>query len=190
LIFGTAEESAVPLDDFANLRSVGKMVRKIETIYRELGVTEPVVAIAQIMDGTFADSYTLLNNLVESKNSDLENPLPGVDPPPADKPYQWRRASLFCPLVVPLPEGLVIVTADLDGEVAVEEPGSELGFVGWRFFKATGLHLSSDSPKGVQITCPLIIFNSRQAYELHYMQLGLVRPPLDELSLQAQLWSD
>lgn len=176
--FGIASGLSIDLaEGFPPLAQLGDIARMVQRVYAELGTHDPQITVAHFMDGAFRESFVLLSILLDSADLGSPVPLPDCEPSDPAVPCRWLHAVWSCPLLVPMPEGIRWLVADIEGQLAFPLGGLTARPAGVRFTRAISLKRIRDGLPAGDLQRPLLVLTPSDAYEMRGNRLQLVRPP-------------
>lgn len=176
ICLGDPHKDGVPIEHgFSELMNLGTVVSHLEDIYSELGIAEPAVKFYHLTDPKIQWSHGLLASILYTDKQ--EDIFPGFALTPQDVHIDWVRSTVFCPLVLALPEGPSVVEVVFSGRIAFAEEHP----AGARFDEYKTMRLCEPSEYGCELkeqpSSPLLLIDGKNAIKFHETRLEQVGSP-------------
>lgn len=118
--FVISEGTGLPVEYWPRLINLGEILNKLERIYKKLDL-EPIVKMSDLDSSKYTFSYYFIYNLLFEKNIKLlpnfiRQSIDNIDLN-LESDIEWYNAEIYCPLIIHLPEGAVLVDVIYLGEV-------------------------------------------------------------------------
>ena len=110
-------KSGLDISGWTELIRLSKVISGLELVYKELKIIKPLVKLADVNIKKFQYSFGLLEQVVRSKNK-TNNILPGFVLVPESVQIEWKKAKIFCPVILLMPEGAIKVEVKSFGKMA------------------------------------------------------------------------
>lgn len=177
IYFSKKIKNGIPLTHWSELIRLQKVVSGIELIYRKLKIKNPVIKLPDTYTPKYAYSLSILERFFRHNNRTKEI-LPGFVLAPEGVEIIWKKTELFCPLIVTLPEGTMVLNLEFLGRVAFEAEEKTNTPAGVRFTKLESCEIKSYEK--IEIEYPIMPLNGTMAMEFTEKAPQFIEYPCEE----------
>jgi hypothetical protein len=168
-------KEAIQITDLSELIRLQVVLSDIELIYRELQLHEPALKFHHLKDDKIQWSHGLLASLFHTRAK--EDIWPGFVTTSEEIPIDWVKSTIFCPLLVALPEGPSVIQIMFSGKMGIVENNP----VGARFDKYRAMRICDPSEYGGKLTeqpqSPVLLIDGENAIKFREKGFDKINSP-------------